>query len=130
VRPPFQTKPGEEVRDVEIWLTRPATVRGRVADAEGKPVPDREVRASAADRLENRYYDPTTTTRADGTYELKFIRPGKQYIQVAPFWLDAAQAPEGTNHTLTLRPGESKDGVDFRVPTGGRLGEVTAPASR
>jgi beta-lactamase regulating signal transducer with metallopeptidase domain/protocatechuate 3,4-dioxygenase beta subunit len=119
VRPPFRTKPGEEVRDVEIWLTRPATVRGRVTDASGQPVPDREVRTSAADRLENRYYDPTTATRADGTYELKFIRPGQQFIQVAPFWLDAREAPEGTNQTLTLRPGDSKDGVDFRVPSGG-----------
>jgi protocatechuate 3,4-dioxygenase beta subunit len=119
VRPPFRTKPGEEVRDVEISLTRPATVRGRVTDADGKPVPDREVRASAADRLENRYYDPTTTTAADGSYELKFIRPGQQFIQVAPFWLDARQAPERTNRTLTLRPGESRDRINFEVPTGG-----------
>ena len=45
-----------------------------------------------ADRLENRYYDPTVTTAADGTYELKFIRPGEHFIQVAPFWA-AGQAP-------------------------------------
>jgi hypothetical protein len=37
-------------------------VRGRVTDASGHPVSGREVRASAADRLENRYDDPTVTT--------------------------------------------------------------------
>ena len=118
VLPPMRTKPGEALREVEIRLTRPATVRGRVVDAQGRPVARREVRASAADRRENRYYDPTTRTAADGTYELKFIRPGEQFIQVAPFWLDARQAPEGTNHTMTLAPGESRDGVDFRLPPG------------
>ncbi len=112
---PIQTKPGETINSVELSLTRPATVRGRVTDSQGRPIAEREVRASAADQLENRYYDPTTTTRADGTYELKFIRPGEQFIQVDPFWLDARQAPEGTSHTLKLRPGESQDGVNFQV---------------
>ncbi len=102
VLPPFRTKPGEAVRDLELRLTRPATVRGRVTDPDGRPVPGREVRASAADRLENRYYDPTVMTAADGSYELRCIRPGKQFIQVAPFWLDARQSPEGTSHTFTL----------------------------
>jgi protocatechuate 3,4-dioxygenase beta subunit len=119
--PPFRTKPGEAINDVELRLTRPATVKGRVTDASGKPVAGREVRASAADRLENRYYDPTVTTAADGSYELKFIRPGEQFIQVAPFWLDARQAPEGTSRTLTLTPGETKGQVDFRVPQGGAV---------
>jgi protocatechuate 3,4-dioxygenase beta subunit len=120
VLPSFSTKPGQVIENVELQLTRPATVRGRVTDANGKPVAGREVRASAADRLENRYYDPTVQTAADGTYELKFIRPGEQFIQVAPFWLDARQAPEGTSRTLTLEPGEREEGVDFRVPASGR----------
>lgn len=118
VMPPIRTKPGEVIHDVEIRLTRPATVRGRVVDAEGKPVARREVRASAADRLENRYYDPTVQTSADGTYELKFIRPAEHFVQVSPFWLDARQAPEGTSRTLTLSPDESRAGVDFRLPRG------------
>ena len=101
---------------MELRLIRPATVRGRVTDADGRPVPGREVRASAADQRGNRYYDPTVTTATDGTYELKFIRPGNHFIQVAPFWLDARQAPEGTSRAVTLTPGESKDGVDFRLP--------------
>ncbi len=113
VLPPLQTEPGEVVPNVEIKLSRPAIVRGRVIGPDGQPVAGREVRASAADRLENRYYDPTVTTADDGSYELKFVRAGEQFIQVAPFWLDARQAPEGTSQTVNLAPGETKDGVDF-----------------
>ena len=67
----------------------------------------------AADRLENRYYDPTVKTAADGTFELNFIRAGEQYIQVAPFWLDAKDAPERTSQLLTLEQGETKSGVEL-----------------
>lgn len=121
VMPPFRTKPGQEITDVTLRLTRPATVRGRVADAQGRLVAGREVRASAADRQENRYYDPTVKTGDDGTYELKYVRPGEQFLQVAPFWLDARQAPAGSSRTLTLAPGETKVDVEFRI--GGRGGE-------
>ena len=114
VHRPFRTKPGERGEAV-LSLTRPARVRGRVVDAAGKPVAGREVRASAADRLENRYYDPTVKTAADGTFDLKFIRPGEQYIQVAPFWLDAKQAPAGTSRAVKLEPGQTKEGVSLQA---------------
>ncbi len=114
VLPPFRTKPGEVRENVDISLTRPATVKGRVVGADGKPVANREVRASAADKLENRYYDPTTErTDAEGRFELKFIRPGKQHIQVAPFWLSADDAPGGTSQTVELKAGEIKEGVEL-----------------
>lgn len=115
VRAPFRTRPGQEVGIVLMRLTRPATIRGRVRDPEGRPISGREIRATPTDRLENRYYDPTTRTREDGTYELKFLRPAEQSIQVAPFWIDPTQAPLGSYVTLTLGPGESRDGVDFEV---------------
>jgi hypothetical protein len=51
----------------------------------------------------------------DGTFVLKFIRPGEQFIQAAPLWLDATQAPVGTSQTVALKAGEVKDGVDFQV---------------
>jgi hypothetical protein len=106
--------------DGKFELSRPAIVRGRVTGPDGRPVARREVRASAADRMENRYYDPTVTTADNGSYELKFARAGEQFIHVAPFSLDARQAPEGTSHTVNLKPGETNDGVDFRLPrTGG-----------
>ena len=49
----------------------------------------------------------------DGNFELKFMRPGEQYIQVAPFNFDPAQAPAGTTVTLTLEAGETKEGVEL-----------------
>jgi BlaR1 peptidase M56/Carboxypeptidase regulatory-like domain len=110
---PFRTTPGLVMEDMTLHLTRPSTVRGRVVDAAGQPVAGREVRASAADKRENRYYDPTTKTGADGTFELRFIRAGQQHIQVYPFWLDAEQAPAGTNRTLTLAEGETREGVNL-----------------
>jgi hypothetical protein len=111
---PFATEPGER-RAIVLKLGRPARVRGRVVDSSGKPVADREVRASAADRLENRYYDPSAKTAADGTFDLNFIRAGEQFIQVAPFWLDASQAPEGTSQVVTLEQGETKSDVVLRA---------------
>ncbi len=108
---PFQTKPGEVMENVTLSLTRPATVRGRVVNDAGQPVAGREVRASAADKMENRYYDPTTTTGADGTFELRFIRPGEQHIQVAPFWLYATDAPAASSRTFKLAEGQTKTGA-------------------
>ncbi len=96
------------------------TARERAADEwptrMAYPSAKREVRACATDRLGNRYYDPTVTTTDDGSYELKFMRPGEHFIQVAPFWLDPRQAPEGTSRVITLAHGETKDGVNFQLP--------------
>lgn len=110
------TKPGEVLEDFDMTLSRPAGVRGRVLDPNGDPVANREVRASAEDTLENRYYDPTTKTDSEGRFELKFIRPGTQYIQVHPFWLEAKFAPEGTSQTLTLKADETVEGLEFKLP--------------
>jgi hypothetical protein len=75
VLPPIKTVPGQVIDGVTLRLTRPAIVRRKVVDAKGKAVAGREVRAQAIDKLENRYYDPTTTTQEDGTFELKYLRP-------------------------------------------------------
>ncbi len=109
--PPIRTTPGQEIEGVEIRLTRPATVRGLVVDERGKPVAYREVRAHAADKRENRYYDPTVKTNEDGTFELPFIRPGKQYIQAAPFWMTVEQGPKDATKTVTLDAGQTVEGI-------------------
>jgi protocatechuate 3,4-dioxygenase beta subunit len=110
--PPIRTTPGQEIEGVEIRLTKPATVRGIVVDEKGKPVAYREVRAHAADKLENRYYDPTVKTKEDGTFELPFIRPGEQHIQAAPFWI-AEQAPQNSTKTVTLEAGQTIKGIEL-----------------
>ena len=125
VLPPIQTKPGDELKNVVIKLTRPATVRGHVKDETGKALAHREVRASAADKLENRYYDPTTTTDKNGDFELRFIRPGDQFIQAAPFfWCNVPEGgmtlklKEGETNSLlvTLKEGQTRAGVELTGP--------------
>ena len=108
---PIKTRPGQQIEDVVLTLTRPGMVRGKVVDGEGKPLAHCDVRAHAADKLENRYYDPTTKTDRDGRFELKFVRPGEQFIQAAPFWLQAEQAPAASTKRLTVASGQTVDDV-------------------
>lgn len=111
----LETKPGEVVEGFDMRLTKPAVVRGRVLDKAGKPVPNRMVRTSAKDTLENRYYDPTTTTDAEGRFELKYVRAGEQYVQVYPFYLRADQARQEMSNIVTLKTGDVVEGLEFRI---------------
>jgi protocatechuate 3,4-dioxygenase beta subunit len=115
VTEPVVTSPGEDLNGVVLWLSEPATVRGKVTDRSGRPVAERKVRAHAFDKLGNRYYDPTTETDRDGNFELKFIRPGKHYIQVYPFWFDTEEAPQGTSQIVTVQAGQTIDGIELVV---------------
>jgi len=110
---PFNTIPGTEKKDFVLTLTRPGTVAGRVVDAEGKPVKGREVRCVPAAMDENRYYDPTAETDADGKFTIKFARPGEAFVQVAPFWLDPKEAPPGTTAKIEIKPGETQGGIEL-----------------
>lgn len=106
----FQTTAGQKLENVDIQLHRPATVRGRVTAGDGRSVQGLEVRAHAADKRGNRYYDPTTTTNDDGSFELSFIRPGKHLLQVEPFWLTAEDAPAESWLEIDIEEGETQEG--------------------
>jgi thiol-disulfide isomerase/thioredoxin len=123
VHEPMQTKPGQVIENHDLQLTQPAVIRGRVTFA-GKPAANREVRTHAFDKLENRYYDPTTTTDADGRFELKFVRPGKHYLQVEPFYLSAEEAPQGTR-IIEVEAGQVLEGQDL---VAGRLNNEPSPS--
>lgn len=110
---PFKSNPGWEIENITIQLTRPATVRGRVVGEEGQQLAGLEVRAHAKDLLGNRCYDPTTKVEEDGTFELKYIRPGASYIQVGPFYLNTAGAQAGRTVILELEPGEVVEDVEL-----------------
>jgi hypothetical protein len=112
----METKPGQTVSDFDLTLTRPATVRSKVAGDAGRSLREREVRAAASDGRENRYYDPTVRVQDDGTFELKYIRPGKHHVQVSPFWLSAKDAPAGTSAEIELAEGEIRDGIELKAP--------------
>ena len=81
------TRPGQELADVALQLTRPGVVRGKVVDGDGRPMAKHRVRTEPTDNLENRYYDPETRTNENGEFELKFVRPGEHFVQADPFWL-------------------------------------------
>jgi protocatechuate 3,4-dioxygenase beta subunit len=107
----FQTTPGEELMGIGLQLTRPGIVRGKVVDADGKPVPKHRVRTHAADKLENRYYDPETRTNENGEFEFRFVRPGEHFVQADPFWLADENANSDTSKRITVEAGETVDGI-------------------
>lgn len=112
---PLRTTPGQTIENVVLRLTQPATVRGRVTNALGTPRAHVKVRAAALDKLANRYYLPETETDAEGRYELRFIRPGSNAIQIKPFWLSAENAASSTSKIVDLKSGDVKSDVNFRV---------------
>jgi protocatechuate 3,4-dioxygenase beta subunit len=119
VLPPFRTTSGQEVNDIAISLTRPATVRGHVVDADGNPAANRAIRAVGIDLLEDIHYEPTTRTDKNGDFVLKYVRPGSQMILVAPFvYNDLLRSPPGTITTVNLAPGQTLDGVKLTAMPG------------
>ncbi len=113
VTTPLRTKPGYNVKGLKLKLSRPSVVRGKVTLPGGEPAAGLEVRAHAADLRENRYYDPTTKSGDDGTFELRFVRPGKQYIQVEPFYLAAGAAPRPSTKLVELEEGQVLEGIEL-----------------
>jgi hypothetical protein len=111
---PFQSVPGQEIINVVIQLHNPATVRGIVTDEAGSPKKNIKVRASAKDKLDNRYYVPETKTVEDGSFELKFIHPGLQIINCEPYWINAEDSPPGTFVVLDIKEAETTTGVVLR----------------
>ena len=95
VSAPISTTPGQSIDSVELRLTRPATVRGRVVDEQGKPVARVEVRAQATDGRENPIYDPTTQTKEDGTFELTHLRATEQQIEAGRSFPEPHSRPRG-----------------------------------
>ncbi|HZW35249.1 MAG TPA: carboxypeptidase-like regulatory domain-containing protein [Isosphaeraceae bacterium] len=114
VLPPIRTQPGQEIRDVELRLTRPAIVRGRVLDFQGKPVPRCEVRARASDRLEQHIYGPITKSDQTGRFELRFLRSGRQYIWAGKvIYFGEDDASDDSRRVLTVAAGQIREGVDL-----------------
>ncbi len=109
VTAPFESRPGQVITR-DISLTRGATVKGKVV---GKgDLSKHRVQAVAADMLSNRYYNPTVDVQPDGSFELKFIRPGKHHLQV-----DFS----GTLLILDLAAGELREGVELNIDASPRF---------
>jgi beta-lactamase regulating signal transducer with metallopeptidase domain len=113
VMDPITTQPGDLLEGMKLQLRRPCEVRGQTLDEQGKPVVNREVRACAFELNDNRYYVPTTRTDSEGRFDLKYVAPGKHYVQVAPFWLKPTEAPEGTSQIVEVTPEKPAEGVSL-----------------
>lgn len=75
----LKSEPGKKIENYDLKLSEPATILGRVT-INGQPAANVTVTTQSQDKRENRYYDPTTKSKEDGTFELKFVRPGKHDI--------------------------------------------------
>ena len=115
VTDPFRTKPGQRLENMDIQLHRPAIVRGRVTASDGRRLKGLAVRAHAADKPGNRYYDSTMKTHEDGTFEVSHIRPGEHFIQVEPFMMNAEDAPPQSSVVVELTEGETKEGIELKL---------------
>lgn len=115
VMAPITTQPGEIVEGAEIRLQPPCVIRGKVVDNAGNPVAGREVRAASTEKHDNRYYLPRSKTDGNGAFEIRFVAPGEHFVQAKPFWLDPAEAPEGTSQTVVASPESPVESVELRV---------------
>jgi ankyrin repeat protein len=100
----FKTQPGSIFKNVIITLSKPEGIRGRVVRHDGSAAASIRLRATAADFLENRYYDPSAVSDANGFFTLNFLRPGSHYIQAEPFWLDPRHAPKNSVRLIKVGP--------------------------
>lgn len=118
VTEPMQTKAGQQIKNLEIQLQRAATVRGRVTVPDGEKLGGWDVRAHARDKRGNRYYDPTTKTKDDGSFEINFIRPGVHFIQVEPMWMKAEEGPRASFDIVEVEEGDTIEGVELQYVGG------------
>jgi protocatechuate 3,4-dioxygenase beta subunit len=110
---PMTTQPGDVKEGVVLHLQRPCIVRGRVMDAAGKPMAEHAVRACAADRKDHRYYVPEAKTDSGGNFELKYVAPGKHFVQAAPYWLNPEEAPVGSSRVVETAAEKPVEGVEL-----------------
>ncbi len=114
--PGFQTAPGQVIEGLEIKLTRPGTIQGRIVDAQGQPIAGCTVDAEATDMLDNRYYVPLhVRTNADGRFELQFVRPSNYVVEVRDMRQDPGARVRPLKKPLLLREGESLKDVVIQV---------------
>ena len=116
VTEPFESVPNQKFVNFDMKLTRPCTVKGKVISVSGGNVKGIKVGSQATDLLVNRYYDPETRTKADGSFELKFIRPGEHTIRAEPFHFRAQDGRPGSWWIVNLKEGETSEGIELQIP--------------
>ncbi|MEM6572466.1 MAG: carboxypeptidase-like regulatory domain-containing protein, partial [Planctomycetota bacterium] len=118
-------RPGE-IAAVEVPLERGVTVRGRVVDHEGEPVPDADVTLRSWKHFDAAILtgrNVSGTTDADGRFELGGLLPGE--VSVRAF----AEGFRSASERLGERTAEDLvDGLEIRLDPGRRVdGRVVWP---
>jgi beta-lactamase regulating signal transducer with metallopeptidase domain len=102
-----ESQPGQVIDNLDIHLNRPAGLRGRIIAVDDRSPEGCRVVAYSSDQKENPYYAPTTTAKADGTFELNFIREGKHSLQISS---------SNESITIDLVSGQVLDGIELKMP--------------
>lgn len=110
---PFQSKPGQVIEHIDLQLTTPGVIRGRLTH-QGKPVADRVVYTQSVDRCDHAHFEPTVRTSADGTFELKFVRPGQHYVLAEPRYSPPSFDPKGYE-IVEVKSGDITEGVNLKI---------------
>lgn len=80
--PLFQVTPGETIEGIELRLSHPGAILGRIVDAQGQPVAGIAVYGMALD--EGRTAGPRAESGRDGTFLLQPLRAGRHRLRVNP----------------------------------------------
>ena len=114
--PLIETKPGQVIDNLDLRLTRPASIEGRVVDSQGRPVANQEISASALIFTSAGSIGATIRTRPDGTFSIPFLNAGEYHIllRLASY----RSLPRGTkiNQVVQLTEGETKTGIVLTTP--------------
>lgn len=78
-----------ETADLRVQLSAAGTVEGRVVDQNGKPV----VRASIELRGDEHGYGGEASSRDDGTFSIKGVRPESYRVTASQGWTDQMRTP-------------------------------------
>lgn len=134
---PVALVPGQVVTDLDVVLERGGSIRGTVRDESGSPLQDVCVAAQAADGPGD--WSETSSTGADGTYEVTPLGAGTYDLSVAPCadqpyleaFVGAVEVTAGVatgGVDVTLRRATTISGT-VRDAEGAPVGEVCVQAS-
>lgn len=112
---PLKTQPGQVINDFDLRLAPPTVVTGHVVDKDGKPVAHARVRVAQVDARDNLYYVPSAETDAEGRFEMRFVAPGKHFVQVEPFWSPPKDAPPASLKFIEVKAGPTDAGTLTQV---------------
>ena len=118
----FTIRPGETTDKVDLRVEpfRQATLRGRVVDAQGKPVPRQLVYLSENDRMSFYDFSRRVVTDGEGRFAIYPLPPREYDLRVAK-----PNEPPGPAVAVDLKAGGESAELEFQLPA-----QKSAPADR